>query len=321
MKLVEVEEFYRYGGDEGCLLYWEDQRTKIRYVQFVKQDECGRYQLGIIEAIADWVDQNPKLTAAVIAGGLALGTFLMVAGQLSLGLASLKMWILGGGVAGQGVLGAFTSLGVGILPIIALVGLFALMLITNFGHIRDHIPQLMWDMVQILADVFEFLVAFVDADFEKVSLSFEKMSFDVYKFTTDALAAIIDFVKGAMAWLNRLFKYMGLAGPYIDENYEKLMTRTTGQQLRAMFAGTTLPEWKRFEEVEYPHMLMTDEELKRNIAMGRTESALSARFDEININVNTPAISSDIDIKRVAEEIGNQFSDVIHNYSNTTTGR
>lgn len=48
VRLYDVQEFYRYGGDEGCLLIWEDQRTKIRYTQFVKQNDCDKYSVGMV---------------------------------------------------------------------------------------------------------------------------------------------------------------------------------------------------------------------------------------------------------------------------------
>jgi hypothetical protein len=48
---VDVDEFYRYGGNEGCLLFWEDQRTKIHYTQFVLHKECNFYWVGKMENI------------------------------------------------------------------------------------------------------------------------------------------------------------------------------------------------------------------------------------------------------------------------------
>jgi len=45
--------------------------------------------IDIVEAVADWVDENPELVAALVLGAIALGTFLFVAGQLITPLATL----------------------------------------------------------------------------------------------------------------------------------------------------------------------------------------------------------------------------------------
>jgi hypothetical protein len=49
-KLVDIDEFYRYGGVDGCLLFWEDERTKIKYTEFVKWN-CDSYVIGIRQSM------------------------------------------------------------------------------------------------------------------------------------------------------------------------------------------------------------------------------------------------------------------------------
>lgn len=60
--------------------------------------------LDIIHWIGDWVEQNQGLTAAIVLGGIALGTFLMILGQLILALSPIigliKLLISTNGIAG-----------------------------------------------------------------------------------------------------------------------------------------------------------------------------------------------------------------------------
>jgi len=82
--------------------------------------------VGIIEVVADWINQNPTLAAGLISAGIAAGMAFLAFGSLGLGLTSTAQAI-GSGSGGFGILGALAAVpGWAKIAAIALVAAAAL---------------------------------------------------------------------------------------------------------------------------------------------------------------------------------------------------
>ena len=101
----------------------------------------------ISEVVSDWIQNNKKLTAAIVIGGLALGTFALILGQTVLfGQALMNVFGM------KGLMGAFIHLAT-VNPILAtIIALLALMAITVLS-----IPITREKFVNILSDSAEQL--------------------------------------------------------------------------------------------------------------------------------------------------------------------
>jgi len=134
--------------------------------------------LDIVDAIADWVDENPELVSTIILGAVALGTFMMIAGQLiiPLGLVgnAIKLLItlftsgeLAAGLASAGeaiaallaalanpyVLAGLLILIAMILAVIAAVIALAISWEKNINGFRDVVASMVKKVAKFFADL------------------------------------------------------------------------------------------------------------------------------------------------------------------------
>ena len=117
-------------------------------------------------AIAEWIEQNPKLVAAIILGGAALGTFLAIVGTLVLAFAGLAQ----GWGALTPIIAAFGKVLAGLSTgtILIVIGALVLAIIflkeaweNNLGGIQDYVQRWAKDIIQILGLLWEgFKLAF-----------------------------------------------------------------------------------------------------------------------------------------------------------------
>jgi len=159
----------------------------------------------IVEKMANWVDQNQKLTATLVIAAGVLGTLLMVFGQLALAAfgfydLGLKIGAIFSGPMFKGIAAALGGLSGGvILGIIAAVGAMWLAWETNLGNIRESVSNtvdilttlfknLFSSVKDIFSGLFKILKGIFTGDFDLLKEGFMQLMFGVVK----ALAALVD---------------------------------------------------------------------------------------------------------------------------------
>lgn len=186
------------------------------------------YLVKIIQAIVQWVQKHPKLTAAIIFGAIALGLFFILVGQLVLGLAGLigmflfflpiiKVFglIFVGAI---GLIGGFFASTVGV--VILIIGLLVLAFLwlwnnvegfRNFwiavwGFIRDYFVAL-WEIIRyVFVRVWEAMKPAVMA-FWNLLKSIGSMIMEFWRMVWEFVMLVFTF-----AWI----KLKELAAPIVD---------------------------------------------------------------------------------------------------------
>jgi len=118
--------------------------------------------INVVATIAEWVEQNPKLTAGLLLAGAAIGYFLMVTGMVVLGIIGLvQAWgVLSGiWVAGVKVIAAIGAalgihVGVVLLLIVAIVMLLYAAWKSNFGNIQEFTKAIFQNIWTTVSSVF-----------------------------------------------------------------------------------------------------------------------------------------------------------------------
>lgn len=134
----------------------------------------------IITKIADWVQQNQKLTAWLILGGIALGAFLFFVGQMYIGIEALinaifnitsavKAWSAASALAGAGLTTILLWVGL----IIAILAVLYAAWTTNFAGIRDFTTGTLGIIFAVLKTVFKGIIELVMILFKIIVAIFE----------------------------------------------------------------------------------------------------------------------------------------------------
>src|SRR3990167_2230756 len=164
--------------------------------------------LNIVDALANWIEQNPKLASGVLIGGFAIGTFLNTASQLLLVFGSLKL-ILGAGT-GAGIVGSFGSLG-GIFAIMSnplaliIIGLGALLIL--FGDLKP-----IWNEMGKIAGLFVDILKELGIDVDDVIAALKFLAEIVGGVVLGALravAAVLEVILFALKAIKDLFSSPG----------------------------------------------------------------------------------------------------------------
>lgn len=130
--------------------------------------------LDIVDSVVDWVTTHKELTAALVLGGIAFGTFLMLAGQFAL-IMSPVVSLIGMLIGGSGVGGLSAAFG-GLLPIMGYVAAAMVLLYfafkNNFGGIQQvanrmisNIIGLFFSLIENVADIIDGIYFILDGFF------------------------------------------------------------------------------------------------------------------------------------------------------------
>lgn len=152
------------------------------------------YLLPIIDAITDWVQKHPKLTAAIVLGGLALGIFLKLMGMTVLVIANgliplflgLKPIILAAFPAAT--LATFATALLILAGIVAVVialwmsdlGGFKTFIIETFKILFVTVTEVFKDLWVFISSIFGFLVSVLKGDWD-----------NAFKYLKNAFFALI----------------------------------------------------------------------------------------------------------------------------------
>jgi hypothetical protein len=163
----------------------------------------------VVNAIAQWVNNNQKLVSIITLVGIAVGGLLLVIGTLSLGITNGLLPIftsLLGFLGGEGILAAFGLIGVAL-------GILVAAWITNFGNIRDFVGTMVKSIINIFGGAIDILIGIVNADGSLIINGFRR----VFKGITDIVDAFglfigntfIDIVRFIITGPIRFFKKLG----------------------------------------------------------------------------------------------------------------
>lgn len=104
---------------EGTTTGFDIMEGSMKYLGFTigsALEPVVMFLVPIIDKIADWVTENEKLTAAIVVGGLALGTLAMYIGMVKLAWDGL---VVAGGKAGKALSWVSSPVGAGVLAALA----------------------------------------------------------------------------------------------------------------------------------------------------------------------------------------------------------
>lgn len=159
--------------------------------------------LDLIERFADWVQQNQELVAAIVIGAIVFGTLLMLLGQLLLVLTpvfNLITMLIGP----AGMLGLKASI-LALAPTLAILGaaflVFALLWITNFNNIQDHVKKFIDQFFALFSSLFEDVAQIVQGFMDIVD---GIMTGDWNKI----LKGILGIVKGFVSAVIKIFLFL-----------------------------------------------------------------------------------------------------------------
>lgn len=195
---------------EGTVTGMDMLNGSLDYLKFVTGqalDPLAQSLVPIIDSISQWVQEHPKLTAAITAFLGVAGTLLMLVGMLRLGLGGLgtaiaKIFALFG--VGTGTTASLGSALSGLVPILgwiaAAVAALVLVWTTDFGKIKSFVSNtfsVLWttiktvfeDIKVIFSGLIDFLTGVFTGDFDKVMVGLAKI-------TKGGLDLIIDLFVG-----------------------------------------------------------------------------------------------------------------------------
>lgn len=176
---------------EGAITSFDLLEGSLKYLQFTigeALEPVVAYLIPIIDAIQQWASDHPKLTAAIVAGGVALGGFLMVLGQVALGIQFGIMPIISS--LWEMFSGLFPTLAGSIGTILMWVtGIILAAVIlwqTNFGGFRDFVSSTFGEIWAVIKNVFSrifdifatawtIITALFEGDFGTFFTSVEKL--------------------------------------------------------------------------------------------------------------------------------------------------
>ena len=164
----------------------------------------------LIDKFSEWIQKNPKLVTAIILGAVALGTFLMVFGQLALAMNSFSMFADKGmgkafGIMSKGFMTMLTSIGTlvgatgigaivaGIAIVIAIIVVLYAMWKSNFGGMADFLREtfkgaiitakrLFADLWSFLKNIFGFITALFTGDWDSALVYLRDAFFAALRF-------------------------------------------------------------------------------------------------------------------------------------------
>ena len=148
----------------------------------------------VIEKIADWIEQNPKLASTISISGVILGGFLLIVGTLYLGLKGL------GSVLGSVRVG-FAALG---SPITLIAGLITL-LIAIIPDARNAFMDMLKALIGAIGSLGNALLSLAKGDFElfrlygekallQLALAFTKLVDVVFEVAAQVASAIVGLI-------------------------------------------------------------------------------------------------------------------------------
>ena len=147
----------------------------------------------IVDGLAEWVNENPELTAGIIALGLALGTILALGGQIALWAASLVT--LGSGASGiSGLAAAFSgdlvlALGLAGFAISALYALWE----TNFAGFRTLTDNVLGGILKVFNNTFDSIKLVVGGAWKVITGIMEGDSEKVVESLKEIFTGMIRF--------------------------------------------------------------------------------------------------------------------------------
>lgn len=304
--------------------------------------------LPIIEAVADFVQQNPVPVFAGIVGLLTLGTFLSAIGQIGLFMQGLTIWKAssdltkftgpGGGLekitnaAFKGVGIAIAITGIydlvegnilkGLKEVMIGAGLF--MLPTPMGRYALVIGGAL-AMMEVFVDKGFTAEAFLNALIKGVGLFLTLQPHPLGKVLGIALLLIPEIkIEALDAVRNRLQEMAQEASNTINKILKTGVKEGSTIKVSATLptsgtSGAVLTKGTRqaggFIPRTGPYILHQGE----TVLPRYTSAGVTIR--DINVNVTAPAISSDIDTNEMARKVSTVIMDDIKKYANSTPSK
>lgn len=267
--------------------------------------------------MADWIDQNQSLVAGIISLGFAIGTTLMMIGQITLGFISISMWTSGWGAgAGKGVTGALGAFSTN--AVASAKG--AVSLTSSLGKLFGWIFAV-WIIYTAISGVIE-LVTNLYKDQTRSLTELNKAYRDFSGLSDDAANAMFLATHGQESFgqatigtrrnlQNFEFAIQREADALRDLN--KVMSETVAGEIIPGFLGQGG---------------MSREQLLREgfggapAIAGVTDIAkagnveLNMSMGDFAVNINTPAVNTELDFERITSEVIRQLPQEVFQYAN-----
>jgi hypothetical protein len=182
---------------EGTITQFDMLEGSMQYLGFsigAALEPVIAYLIPIIDAVAEWVNENPKLTAGIISIGIALGAILMTAGMLKLafdGFAGTLVALKAASVAWGVSLGAVVGwAAVAIAAIVLLVAAWK----TNFLGFRDF-------MKGFFGGMWTFIKGFFSGDLGMMWEGLKQSMVSLLKFIGNIAAGLAALIYNAFAFI------------------------------------------------------------------------------------------------------------------------
>jgi len=190
----------------------------------------------IMEGVIGWVSEHQKLVAAIVLGGIALGTFLILLAQFALVFNSIQGIVttfkaLTVVMAGTGPAAAtLATIGTVLLWIAAIAAIFYLLWVSNLGGFREFIVEtfgILWETVKsvfgdlwtLIKSIFGLIVVLLTGDTELIKESFLKIVDSIFRIFLKLFLGIGALVANLGIWVfNVLMDIIGIAiklGSYV----------------------------------------------------------------------------------------------------------
>lgn len=170
----------------------------------------------IIRAVADWIQKNPRLTAAIVLLGFALGTLLVIGGNAYLFLQGLVQFLTGQFMTSLGAIAKSIGLSwaTAFWPLIIIAAIVTAVIVAmiiawqqDFGGFREWFKTF-WDGIALFLDgIFTFIQGIWDIMIGLMTGDSEKFE----KGWTKIWEGIVKMFKGYVVMFVSLWAMLGLA--------------------------------------------------------------------------------------------------------------
>jgi len=194
-------------------VYWEYLKFTIGSALNTALMPLMPYIIQIINAVTRWIQENPKLTAGLIALGVILGTILLVFGTLGAAFTgisgfftSLGLTVPTAGAAIEGFTAALSGMGLTVGLILAAIVVFVIGFVDawkkNFMGIRENVKGVFEAVKKIFEGVWKIIKGVMGLIVGIITGDWEKVKDSVWLI----LSGIVDIITGTWDWITNLIK-------------------------------------------------------------------------------------------------------------------
>jgi len=219
----------------------------FQYLQFAVGDAIGSALIphmdaiiGIVEALVDWIDRNPQLTATLITLGIVLGGSLFLIGSLGLGITSVMQLIgvSGAAVGGKSLIARLGGLNLGLFGVGAALVALQASWEANWGNIQETFSEKNKIIFDTLGTLNNMLIQVFQYNWEDVMWSFKRIGINAFMWV---LNQGVQFLNQMIGMMNFVGSFAGFEIPSIGGvgAFRENMLKALGPRPSSLTAAAT----------------------------------------------------------------------------------